>query len=100
MGKYLLRLYITGRTPQGNRAITNLAHICQVELGGQYEMEVIDVIEDPQAAEDARIIATPTLIKALPPPLRRIIGDLSNKEKVLVGLDLSLPGDLPERTHV
>jgi circadian clock protein KaiB len=93
MGKYLLKLYITGRTPQGNRAIANLQRICQAELDGQYEMEVIDVIEDPQAAEDARIIATPTLIKALPPPLRRIIGDLSNKEKVLIGLDLSSPGD-------
>lgn len=99
MGKYLLRLYVTGRTPQGNRAITNLQRICQVELGGQYEMEVIDVIEDPQAAEDARIIATPTLIKALPPPLRRIIGDLSNKEKVLIGLDLSSPVHPEDANH-
>ncbi|WP_295455906.1 circadian clock protein KaiB [uncultured Thiodictyon sp.] len=98
MGKYLLRLYITGRTPQGNRAIANLQRICQTELAGRYEMEVIDVIEDPQAAEDARIIATPTLIKALPPPLRRIIGDLSNKDKVLIGLDLSGPED-PNGDH-
>jgi circadian clock protein KaiB len=99
MGKYVLRLYITGRTPQGNRAIANLQRICQAELNGQYEMEIIDVIEDPQAAEDARIIATPTLVKALPPPLRRIIGDLSNKEKVLIGLDLSAPVDDEGRRH-
>jgi len=88
MNKYLLRLYITGRTPRSERAITNLQRICEEELRGQYEMVVIDVLERPQLAEDEKILATPMLIKQLPPPLRRIIGDLSDTEKVILGLDL------------
>ena len=88
MNKYLLRLYITGQTPKAERAITNLRRICEEELGGQYEMVIIDILERPQLAEDEKIIATPALIKQLPPPLRRIIGDLSDTEKVLLGLDL------------
>jgi circadian clock protein KaiB len=88
MSKYLLKLYITGQTPRSERAIANLRRICEEELGGQYDMVIIDILERPQLAEDEKIIATPALIKQLPPPLRRIIGDLSDTEKVLLGLDL------------
>ena len=84
---YLLKLYVSGQTPRAQIAIDNLKRLCE-ELGGEYEMEVIDVLEHPQLAEDEKILATPTLIKQLPPPLRRVIGDLSDKEKVLVGLDV------------
>lgn len=90
MATYLLKLYVSGDTPRARVAIDNLRRLCEEELEGQYEMEVIDVIEHPQQAEDERILATPTLIKQLPPPLRRVIGDLSDKEKVLVGLDVRL----------
>lgn len=86
--KYILKLYITGQTPRSERAIANLRRICEVDLHGQYEMVIIDLLERPQLAEDERIIATPTLIKELPPPLRRIIGDLSDTDRVLFGLDL------------
>ena len=88
MSKFQLKLYVTGRTPRSERAISNLRKICKEELNGQYEMLVIDVLEKPQLAEDEKILATPTLIKELPPPLRRIIGDLSDTEKVLLGLDV------------
>jgi circadian clock protein KaiB len=88
MNKYLLKLYITGHTPRSERAIANLERICEEELGGQYEMLVIDILERPQLAEDEKILATPMLIKQLPPPLRRIIGDLSDTDKVILGLDL------------
>ena len=86
--RLLLKLYITGRTPRSERAIANLRRICQEDLLGQYELMVIDVLERPQLAEEEKILATPTLIKELPPPLRKIIGDLSDTEKVLLGLDL------------
>jgi circadian clock protein KaiB len=69
-------------------AIANLRRICEEDLGGAYELEIIDVLEDPDAAERDKVLATPTLIKQLPPPIRRVIGDLSNKEKVLFGLDV------------
>ena len=69
-------------------AIANLRRICDEELHGEYQLEIIDVLERPQLAEDDKILATPTLIKQLPPPLRRVIGDLSNKEKVLLGLEV------------
>lgn len=88
MNKYILKLYVTGHTPHSKRAINNLRRICEAELKDQYEMCVIDVLEYPQLAEDERVIATPTLVKNLPPPLRRVIGDLSNTERVLLGLDL------------
>jgi circadian clock protein KaiB len=91
MNTYKLRLYITGHTPQAERAIANLKRICEEDLGGRYEMDLIDLVEDPEAGEAQRIIATPTLVKQLPPPLRRIIGDLSDKERVLAGLDLIGP---------
>jgi circadian clock protein KaiB len=86
--KYLLKLYVTGTSPRTSAAIANLERICQEELAGLYELEIIDVLENPQVAEDEKILATPTLIKQLPPPLRRVIGDLSDKEKVLFGLEV------------
>jgi circadian clock protein KaiB len=93
MNKFKLRLYITGKTPKSERAIANLKEICEKELEGLYGLSIIDVLENPQLAEDEKILATPTLIKDLPPPLKRIIGDLSNSDKVLLGLDLSpVPG--------
>ena len=90
MEKLALKLYITGRTAASERAITNLRHICEQELGGQYKLSIIDVQEHPQLAEDERILATPTLIRELPLPVRKIIGDLSDTEKVLLGLDLQI----------
>jgi circadian clock protein KaiB len=89
MNKARLTLYVTGQTPRSEKAIMNLQRICAEELQGEYEMAVVDVLEQPQLAEDQRILATPTLVKELPPPLRRIIGDLSDTEKVLLGLDVS-----------
>jgi circadian clock protein KaiB len=88
MAKFILKLYVTGRTPTSERAIANLRHICDHDLKGQYDLLVIDVLENPQLAEDEKILASPTLSQNLPPPLRRVIGDLTNKEKVLLGLDL------------
>lgn len=88
MDKYLLKLFITGETPRSRRAIANLKHICEEELKGRYEMIIIDTLERPQLAEEENVLATPMLIKQLPPPLRRIIGDLSDVEQVLLGLDL------------
>ncbi len=88
MSKLLLKLYITGQTSRSKRAIANLRRICEEGLGDQYEMVIIDVLERPQLAETEKILATPTLIKEFPPPTRRIIGDLSDTQKVLLGLDL------------
>ena len=88
MSSYLLRLYITGNSVNSQRAIANLLKLCKEELANQYQVEIIDVLEEPDRAEDEKILVTPTLIKQLPPPLQRIIGDLSNREKVLTGLDL------------
>ncbi len=92
MNKYLLKLYVTGKTPRSQQAIANLRRICDTELAGQYEMIVIDILERPQLAEDEKILATPTLVKELPMPIRRIIGDLSDSERVLLGLDLQACG--------
>jgi circadian clock protein KaiB len=88
MNKYLLKLYITGQTPRSRRAIENLRCICEEELRNRYEMHIIDVLERPQLAEDEKILATPTVVKELPLPRLRIIGDLSDADKVLLGLDL------------
>jgi circadian clock protein KaiB len=95
---YLLKLYVTGTSSRTATAIENLQRICEQELHGRYELEIVDVLEHPQAAEDDRILATPTLIKQLPLPLRRVIGDLSDREKVLLGLELR-PLDHPSRDH-
>jgi circadian clock protein KaiB len=87
--KYILKLYVTGETPNSARAIRNLeALLKEGILKKAYKLKIIDVLKHPQLAESEKILATPTLTKMLPPPLRRIIGDLSNREKVLLGLDL------------
>ena len=86
--KYILRLYITGTTNKSVLALANLKKICEEYLEGQYELEVIDLYQMPGLAKDDQIIAAPTLIKKLPLPFRRIIGDMSNVEKVLMGLEL------------
>ena len=88
MAKYRLKLFITGQTPRSSLALANVRKICEEELKDAYELEVIDVLQHPEQAEAERIIATPTLSRSVPPPLRRVIGDLSEKEKVLVGLEL------------
>jgi circadian clock protein KaiB len=100
LAKYLLTLYVTGSSPRAKIAIANLQRICENELNGQYELEIVDVLEHPQRAEDEKILATPTLIKQLPPPLRRVIGDLSDKDKVLLGLEVqSLPSSSNNRSE-
>ena len=86
--KYLLRLYITGPTPQSQHALANIKRICEKYLKNNYELRVIDIYQAPQLAKDDQIIATPTLIKLLPAPLRRLIGDLSSEDRVLQGLGL------------
>jgi circadian clock protein KaiB len=86
--QYILRLYVTGTTPRSVRAIQNIKRICEAHLQGRYELEVIDIYQQPTLAAGEQIIALPTLIKKLPLPLRRLIGDLSDTEHVLLGLDL------------
>jgi len=93
MNKVVLKLYITGHTPKSGHAIENLRRLCEEEMPGQYELVIIDVLERPQLAENEKILATPTLIREFPRPLRRIIGDLSDKEKVLLGLDMMSLGN-------
>jgi circadian clock protein KaiB len=88
MTKYVLRLYVTGATPQSIKAVTNLKKICEEYLKDSYTLEVIDIYQQPNLAEGDQIIAAPTLIKKLPSPLKKLIGDMSNTERVLVGLDL------------
>ncbi|MBE9042709.1 circadian clock KaiB family protein [Oscillatoriales cyanobacterium LEGE 11467] len=91
MNKIVLKLYVTGQTPRTKRAISNLYQICEEELPDNYEIVIIDVLEHPGLAESEKILVTPTLIRQLPPPLRRTIGDLSNKDRVLMGLELDSP---------
>lgn len=86
--EFVLRLYVTGMTSRSSEAISSIRSICEEYLQGRYELDVIDLYRHPQLARDEQIIATPTLVKKLPTPLRRFIGDLSNKERVLFGLDL------------
>jgi circadian clock protein KaiB len=83
-----MRLYIAGQTPKSLRALANLKQICEKHLAGKYHVEIIDLLENPQLAGTDQILAIPTLIRKLPEPVRKIIGDLSNVERVLVGLDL------------
>ena len=85
---YELRLYVAGQTPKSLAAIANLRSICEENLKGKYRIEVIDLMTSPQLAKGDQIIAVPTLVRKLPTPIRKIIGDLSNTEKVLVGLDI------------
>ncbi len=83
-----LRLYVAGQTPKSLTAFANLKRICEEHLAGQYRIEVVDLVENPQLAREDQILAIPTLVRKLPRPLRKIIGDLSNNERVLVGLNL------------
>ncbi len=85
---YVLKLYVAGNTPNSVRALKTLKNILEQEFQGVYALKVIDVLKNPQLAEEDKILATPTLSKILPPPVRKIIGDLSDREKVLIGLDL------------
>ncbi|MFN9623715.1 MAG: circadian clock protein KaiB [Cyanobacteriota bacterium] len=85
---YILKLYVAGNTPNSMRALKTLRNILETEFRGVYALKVIDVVKNPQLAEEDKILATPTLAKILPPPVRRIIGDLSDRERVLIGLDL------------
>jgi circadian clock protein KaiB len=86
--KWILRLYVAGQTPKCIAAFTNLKKICAEYLDDRYQIEIIDLLENPQLARGDQILAIPTLVRNLPEPVRKIIGDLSNTEKVLVGLDL------------
>ena len=85
---YILRLYVTGMTPKSTRAIANVQTLCEKYLEGTYELKVIDIYQQPKLAKGEQIIATPTLIKKLPLPLRKLIGDMSDPEKFLIGIDL------------
>lgn len=87
--KFLLKLFITGQTLRSERAVTNLRRVCEEGLGGEYELIIIDVLEQPHLAKEENILATPTMIKVSPPPTRRLIGDLSDVKKVLLELDVS-----------
>jgi len=86
--RYVLQLFVAGATPMSGRALANLREICEQHLHGRYELDVIDIYEQPALAKADRIIAVPTLLKKLPAPLRRLVGDLSDRERVLVGLSL------------
>jgi len=85
---YELRLYVAGQTPKSRAAFANLKRICETHLSGQYRIEVIDLMKTPQLAAGDQIFAVPTLVRRLPEPIKKIIGDLSNEERVLVGLDV------------
>jgi circadian clock protein KaiB len=86
--KYVLRLYVAGMTPKSLQAVENIKRISEEHLEGRYELEVIDISQQPEVLKKHNLIATPTLIKELPKPIRRLIGDLSNKERIIVGLNL------------
>jgi len=86
--KWQLRLYVAGRTQKSSEALANLKRICDTHLTGQYRIEVIDLVKNPALASGDQILALPTLVRKLPPPARKIIGDLSSEHRVLVGLDL------------
>ena len=90
---YRLRLYVAGKTPKSVLAFRNLNQICEDHLHGCYEIEIIDLLENPQLAQGDQILAVPTLVRRLPEPIKKIIGDLSNTERVLVGLDLQERGN-------
>jgi circadian clock protein KaiB len=92
--KWRLRLYVAGNTPNSIAAFANLKEICEVHLGGRYQIEIVDLLENPTLAKGDQIVAIPTLVRRLPFPVKKIIGDLSNRERVLVGLDLK-PASLP-----
>jgi len=87
--KLQLRLYVAGQTPRSIAALANLRQVCEERVPGKYQIEVIDLLKKPQLASGDQILAVPTLVRSLPHPIRKIIGDLSNKEKLLIGLDIA-----------
>jgi circadian clock protein KaiB len=87
-GIYVMRLYVSGLTPNSQRAIDNVRKICAEHLEGRYQLEIIDIYQQPIFAKEGQIVAAPTLVKELPPPLRKFIGDMSKTEKILLGLDI------------
>ncbi len=89
---YNLRLYVAGQTPKSIAAISNLNRLCEEHLAGRYSIDIVDLMRDPALAQRDQIIAIPTLIRQLPEPIKRIIGDLSNAQRVLVGLDIGIVG--------
>jgi circadian clock protein KaiB len=88
--RYILRLYITGQTPRSLQSVENLRALCDKHLPGQFDLEIIDIYQQPAMAKEGQIIAAPTLIKSMPLPLRRLVGDFSDTERVILGLDLRL----------
>jgi circadian clock protein KaiB len=95
--KYELRLYVAGQTPRSRMAISAIRKICDEYLAGRYDLEVIDIFQDPELGAEAQLFAAPTLIKSLPLPLRRLVGDMSNKNKVLLALNIA-PEEQSEET--
>jgi circadian clock protein KaiB len=91
-GRYILSLFVTGSTPRSVRAIQNVRAFCEERLHGRYELKVIDIYQHPERIKPEQIVATPTLVKKLPLPLRRLIGDLSNKDRLRLGLDIAIEG--------
>ena len=87
-GKYVLKLYVADKTPQSIAAVRNLERLCEEHLAGRYRIEIIDLRKNPQRAKEDRIVAVPTLVRKMPAPIRKVIGNLSNTGRVLVGLDL------------
>jgi len=87
-GNYVLRLYVSGLTPNSRKAIANVRKLCQENLEGRYQLEIIDIYQQPIFAKEGQIIAAPTLVKELPPPLRKFVGDMSHTERILLGLDV------------
>jgi circadian clock protein KaiB len=86
--KFVLKLYVSGATRRSSKAIENIRNFCEEHLKGRYELEIIDIYQQPQLLKDEEVLAAPTLIKELPPPLRRLIGDMSDREKILIGLNI------------
>jgi len=91
--EYVLRLYVAGMSPKSMQAIANIKRICEEHLPGKYKLEIIDIYQYPIFAKDGQIVAAPTLVKELPPPLRRLIGSMENTERVLLGMDLKSQSD-------
>ena len=91
-GNYVLRLYVSGMTPNSLRAVENVRKICAEHLEGRYQLEIIDIYQQPIFAKEGQIVAAPTLVKELPPPLRKFIGDMSQTERILLGLDVRSKG--------
>ena len=92
-GKYVLRLYVAGMGPKSVQAIDNIKRVCEEYLPDKYQLEIIDIYQNPIFAKDGQIVAAPTLIKELPPPLRKLVGSMSDTERVLVGMDLKFKAD-------